>query len=207
MKTLLQITSSLFTDQGQSSKLAKQFVEKWQQANPKGRVVERDLAANPLPHLSAERFQAFTAKAEERSAEQNAHVAVSDALIDELKAADIVVIGLPMYNFGIPSTLKAWIDHIARSGKTFKYTENGSVGLVSDRKVVLFASRGGRYQGTAKDTQTTYITDILNFIGLKDIEFVYAEGLAMGEEAQDTALHDATQAMDKLLKALDKIAA
>lgn len=180
MKSLLQINASLFSDRGQSSQLAHQFVQKWRQAHPDGRVVLRDLAANPVPHLSAERFQAFLAQPEERSADQAAFVAESDQLIEELKAAEIVVLGLPMYNFGVPSTLKAWIDHVARAGVTFKYTDNGSVGLLADRKVVLFAARGGQYQGTPNDTQTAYVTTFLNFIGIRDIEFVYAEGLAMG---------------------------
>jgi FMN-dependent NADH-azoreductase len=201
MKTLLQINSSLNSDQGQSSKLARQFVEKWRQANPQGRIVLRDLAANPLPHLSAERFKAFTTKPEERSAEQAAQVAESDALVAELKLADVVVIGLPMYNFGIPSTLKAWIDHIARAGQTFKYTANGPVGLVPDTKAVLIAARGGQYEGTPSDTQTGYMLTLLNFIGISDIDFVYAEGLAMGDEIRQQSLTTALDRLDSVLAA------
>ncbi len=207
MATLLQINSSLFSADGQSSMLANRFVEQWRQTNPGGQVVVRDLANNPLPHLNAERFQAFLANPNQRNLVQQAHVAASDELIEELVSADILVLALPMYNFGIPSTLKAWIDHIARAGRTFKYTEQGSVGLLQDRKVVVFAARGGRYQGTPKDTQSTYIKDVLNFIGLQDIEFVYAEGLAMGEDSRHASLQAANKTIKQLAKQLELFAA
>ena len=104
---------------------------------------------------------------------------------------DAIALGLPMYNFGIPSGLKAYFDHIARAGVTFKYTENGPVGLLTGKKVYVFAARGGMYAGTAKDSQTTYVRDFLGFIGITDVEFVYAEGLNMGEAAKISALGQA----------------
>jgi FMN-dependent NADH-azoreductase len=198
MKTLLQINTSLFTEESASSALASEFVEQWRKANPGSRVVIRDLSTNPVPHLTAERFQAFTTKAEERDDKQAAYAAQSDDLIKELASADIVVIGLPMYNFGIPSTLKAWIDHVARAGITFKYSEGGPVGLLHDRPVHIFATRGGVYRGTPKDTQSAYMTHFLNFIGIRDIEFVYAEGLNMGEEKRSAALNEAKRHIDRL---------
>lgn len=198
MTTLLQITTSLFSEEGQSSKLAQNFVATWQARHPDGHVVVRDLAANPLPHLTAERFQAFLAKPDERSPAQRAIVAESDALIAELRAADAVVLGLPMYNFGIPSTLKAYIDHIARAGVTFRYTANGPEGLLADRKLTVLAARGGQYLGTPKDTQSGYVRDFFNFIGIRDIDFIYAEGLAVGEEARRAALDAAHQRIDAL---------
>jgi FMN-dependent NADH-azoreductase len=198
MKTLLQINASLFSHQGQSSVLAGQFVARWQEANPDDRVIVRDLSANPIPHLTAERFQSFLTAAEDRSLEQAAVAAESDALIDELRQADVVVIGLPMYNFGFPSTLKSWIDHVARVGHTFKYTETGPVGLLHDRPVYLFAARGGLYHGTPRDTQSAYMTHFLNFIGIRNIEFVYAEGLAMGDQPRLDALSRATDVIDRL---------
>lgn len=198
MKTLLQINTSLYSADGQSSRLANRFVEKWKRNNRDGRVVIRDLAADPVPHLSAERFAALLAKAEERTPEQAAIVAESDGLIEELAGADVVAIGLPMYNFGIPSTLKAWIDHVARAGRTFRYTEDGSVGLLADRKTYLFAARGGQYRGTPRDTQSAYMTHFLNFVGIRDIEFVYAEGLAMGDEPRRAALDGATATIERL---------
>lgn len=191
MSTLLQIRSSLFSDQGQSSQLADQYVARWQAAHPDGTVVTRDLAANPIPHLTAERFGAFTTPAEQRTTEQQAVVAESDALIAELRAADVVVLGLPLYNFGMPSTLKAYIDHIARAGETFRYTANGPEGLLGGRQVRVFAARGGLYAGTPLDTQSSYLRNFLAFLGITDVEFIYAEGLAMGDEKRESALSQA----------------
>lgn len=198
MTTLLQINSSLNSHNGQSSQLTGRFVSAWQAGHPEGRVVLRDLAAEPVPHLDAERFGAFLATPEARNAEQQAVVAYSDALIDELKAADVVVLGLPLYNFGIPSTLKAWIDHVARAGVSFRYTETGPVGLLTGKKVYVVAARGGRYAGTPLDTQTGYIRNLFAFLGMNDIEFVYAEGLAMGEAPKQAALEQAHQQLEKL---------
>jgi FMN-dependent NADH-azoreductase len=115
-------------------------------------------------------------------------VAYSDSLIEELKRADIVVIGLPMYNFGVPSQLKAYFDHIARAGVSFKYTATGPVGLLTGKKVYVFAARGGLYAGTTLDTQTGYVRDFLAFLGMKDVQFVYAEGLAVSPETRQASL-------------------
>ena len=191
MKTLLQIQASLFSNEGQSSRLATDFVGAWKSLNPAGRATVRDLAANPVPHLTAERFGAFLAKPEDRTIAQQRIVNESDALIDELRAADTIVIGLPMYNFGIPSTLKAYFDHIARAGVTFRYTANGPEGLLKGKKAYVFATRGGLYAGTALDTQTAYVRDFLRFLGIEDVQFIYAEGLAMGEARRDTAIAEA----------------
>ncbi len=188
MTTLLKINASLFSNQGQSSQLADRFVAAFVAAHPGTTVIDRDLAANPVPHLDAERFLSFLAKPEERSAAQQAVIAFSDALIDELRRADQIVIGLPMYNFGVPSTLKAYFDHIARAGVTFRYTATGPEGLLTGKKATVLAARGGKYVGTPKDSQTTYVRDFLGFIGITDVEFVYAEGLNMGEESKTTAL-------------------
>jgi FMN-dependent NADH-azoreductase len=191
MSTLLQINASLFSHQGQSSQLNDAFVAAWKQNHPEGKVVSRDLAAEPVPHLDAERFLSFLAKPEERNDKQQAVVAFSDALIEEVRQADVIALGLPMYNFGIPSGLKAYFDHIARAGVTFKYTETGPLGLLTGKKVYVFAARGGMYAGTAKDSQTTYVRDFLGFIGITDVEFVYAEGLNMGEASKTSALGQA----------------
>ena len=131
----------------------------------------RDVAASePVPHLTAERFGAFITSPEQRSAAQEAVVAYSDLLINELQQADVIVIGLPMYNFGVPSQLKAYFDHIARAGVTFKYTEQGPVGLLTGKRAVVFR-RGGVYAGTPLDTQTAYVRDFLRFVGITDVEF------------------------------------
>lgn len=198
MRTLLQIKTSVFSDHGNSTKLANDFVAQWQKRHPGGRVVVRDLGAQPVPHLTAERVQAFFTPAEQRTPEQQAHADASQELIDELKAADVIVLGLPLYNFGVPSTLKAYFDHLARAGITFRYTANGPEGLLADRKVYIFAARGGFYQGTPADSQTPFMTSFLNFIGLKDIEYVYAEGLNIGEEQKRSALEAAAQKIVEL---------
>lgn len=190
MTTLLQINSSISSDAGQSSKLAARFVVEWQARHPDGQVRVRDLARDPVPHLTAERFAAFLVPAEQRSAAQQAIVAESDALIEELRSADIVVLGLPMYNFHIPSTLKAYFDHIARAGVSFRYTANGPEGLMGDRRVVIFAARGGVYTGTTLDTQTPYLTTFLGFLGIRSLEFVYTEGLALGAEPAQRAIEE-----------------
>src|SRR5262245_6187095 len=127
-KTLLQLNTSLYLQDGQSTKLANHLVARWRESNPGGTVIVRDLARDALPHLTVERFEAFIAKPEERNATQRAVVAESDALVNELKRADVIVLGLPMYNFGIPSTLKTYFDHVARAGVTFRYTAQGPVG-------------------------------------------------------------------------------
>ena len=189
MTTLLQIKASISHDQGLSSQLANNFVAAYRKGHPEAKVLVREVAsADPVPHLNGERFGAFIAKPEERSDAQHAVVAYSDALIDELKRADIIVIGLPMYNFGVPSQLKAYFDHIARARVTFKYSATGPVGLLTGKKVYVFAARGGLYAGSPLDTQTGYVRDFLAFLGMRDVQFVYAEGLAVSPESRDAGL-------------------
>jgi FMN-dependent NADH-azoreductase len=198
MKTVLQINTSLFAGEGQSSRLAQAFVQAWRLRHPDDRIIVRDLAGEPVPHLTAERFGAFTTPAAQRTSAQLEIAAYSDALIGELRAADVIVLGLPMYNFGIPSTLKSWIDHVARAGETFRYTATGPQGLLTGKKAYVLAARGGRYQGTALDTQSAYIRDFLNFVGITDVEIVYAEGLAMGPEHKTLAIDAANASIDRL---------
>ena len=199
MTTLLQINASLNNDHGQSSQLANQFVAAFHKRRPEAKIVVRDVAAaEPVPHLTAERFGAFITKPEERSAAQRAVVAYSDILINELKEAGVVVLGLPMYNFGVPSQLKAYFDHIARVGVTFKYTEKGPAGLLTGKKVYVFAARGGLYAGTPTDTQTSYVRDFLRFLGLADVEFIYAEGLAISPESKEAGLAKAVAEIARL---------
>jgi len=199
MTTLLQINSSIFSAGGQSTRLADEFVAAWRTSHPGSDVIVRDLANNAVPHLDAERFGAFIAKPDERSATQQAVIDFSDALIDELERADVIVLGLPMYNFGVPSMLKAYFDHIARAGVTFRYTDKGPVGLLGGKKAYVFATRGGLYAGTPRDTQTGYVLEFLRFIGITDVEFVYAEGLNLGAERKAAALSQAQQTIDDLL--------
>ena len=197
-RTLLQINTSLFSDAGTSSGLANEFVAGWKKLNPAATVIVRDFAKEPVPHLTAERFQAFITKPEERNASQRAEAAYSDALIDELQRAEVIVLGVPMYNFDVPSTLKAYFDHVARAGVTFSYTAQGPVGRLTGKKVYVFASRGGVYAGKPHDTQTAYLKNFLGLLGITDIEFVYAEGLAISAVSKATALAQAKQAMARL---------
>ena len=198
MNQLLQINTSLFSNQGQSSQMADRFVTAFRERHPEAAVVLRDVAGEPVPHLDARRFGAFTTLAEQRTPEQQAVVAYSDTLIDELRAADVIVLGLPMYNFGVPSQLKSYFDHVARAGETFRYTANGPEGLIKNKKAYVFAARGGLYVGTPLDTQTTYVRDFLRFIGIEDVEFVYAEGLAIDAQTRSRALEQANDSISRL---------
>jgi FMN-dependent NADH-azoreductase len=197
---ILQIKSSILGDNSQSSRLADAFVA----LHPNAAVVVRDLAANPVPHLDGARVAAFFSKPEERSAEQKTVVAYSDELIDELRRADVLVLGLPMYNFGVPSQLKAWFDHVARAGETFKYTEKGAVGLLTGKKAYVFAARGGLYGDN--HSQTQFVREFLGFIGISDVEFVYAEGLAIGAESRNNSL-SAARARSQHLASQTRLAA
>ena len=201
---ILQIKSSVFNGNGQSSRLADEFVARLREQHPETRLTHRDLVADPVPHLDGARAGAFFAKPEERSAEQRAVIAYSDALIDELRRADVLVLGLPMYNFGVPSQLKAWFDHIARAGETFKYTEKGAVGLLTGKKAYVFATRGGVYGDN--DAQTQFVRQFLGFIGISDVEFVYAEGLAISPESRNVSLI-AARARSQRLAAQTRLAA
>lgn len=191
MKTLLVIKSSLFNGSGQSSRLSDEFTRMWRANNPGGRVLCRDLAADPVPHLSAEAFGGFGLEPADRSPAQHGAAIVSDTLIAELKVADEIVIGLPMYNFTVPSTFKAWMDYVARAGVTFRYTENGSEGLINDKPVHVLCARGGQYAGTDADTQTGLVQMFFGMLGLSDLRFVYIEGLAMGDDSRQAALEQA----------------
>jgi FMN-dependent NADH-azoreductase len=198
MTTLLQINASINHHNGQSSQLAKRFVAAFHKRHPEARILVRNVAAaEAVPHLDAERFSAFITKPEERSAAQHTVVAYSDELINELKQADVIVLGLPMYNFGVPSQLKAYFDHIARAGVTFTYTDTGPVGLLTGKKAYVFAARGGIYAGSPLDTQTSYVRDFLRFVGISDVEFVYAEGLA-SPQSKEAGLAKALAEIERL---------
>jgi FMN-dependent NADH-azoreductase len=190
MKTLLQIRSSLYGEAGASSRLTNEYAAAWQ-ARTGGRVVVRDVVADALPHLTAERFAAFTTPATARTPQQSAAVANSDALIAELKAADEIVLGLPMYNFGIPSQLKAYFDHVARAGETFRYASTGAVGLVGEKRVTVFATRGGHYAERGNDHEAAHVRQFFALLGLRDVRFVHVEGLARGDDAHAAAMAQA----------------
>jgi FMN-dependent NADH-azoreductase len=196
MKTLLNIRASLNGARGQSSQLADKFVADWRARNPGGRVVTRDLAAQPVPHLTAERFEAFATPGENRTTEQRAIAAYSDELIAELRGAEVIVLAVPMYNFSVPSTLRAYFDHIARAGVTFRYTSKGPEGLLAGRRAHVFITRGGIYAG-GSDTQTPYLRQFLGFLGI-DAQFIYAEGLGHGDDVRTKSLAAAHRAIEEL---------
>lgn len=197
MKTILQIRSAARRG-AHSTQLANELTQRLVDSNPGARVVVRDLLDSGLPHLDEPAIGAFFTPAEQRTPAQREIVAMSDALIDELQSADIVVIGAPMYNFGISTQLKSYFDHVARNGVTFRYTATGPEGLVRGKKVYIVAARGGKYAGTPADTHTPYLRTFLGFLGMGDVEFIYAEGLNMGEEAAAAAFASARQAIAAL---------
>ena len=180
---ILQINSSARSTGSESTRLADAIVAKLQTANPGATVARRDLATIPHPVLDEAALQALFTPADQRTAEQAARVALDDALIAQVQAADAIVIGSPMYNFGITVQLKAWFDAIARAGVTFKYGATGPIGLVTGKKVYVAIARGGLHRDGPSDTQLPHLKMFLSFLGMTDVQFVYAEGLGMGPEA------------------------
>ncbi len=196
---ILQINGSARSQAGNSTVLANDLVARLVAANPQASVVQRDLARDPAPLIDEAALGALFTPAEQRTPEQAARVAASDALIAEVQEADVLVLGVPMYNFGISVQLKNWIDAIARAGVTFRYTENGPEGLLKGKKVFVAFARGGRYRGTPADTQTPYLQSVLGFLGMSDVRFVYAEGLNMGEDAAAQGFAEARADIDAAL--------
>ncbi|MET0334076.1 MAG: FMN-dependent NADH-azoreductase [Rhizobacter sp.] len=195
---ILQINSSARTTGSHSTQLANSIVQRVQASDAKAALTLRDLGKQPLPALDEATLGALFTPADQRTAAQAARVAQDDALIAELHAADVLVLGVPMYNFGVPAALKNWIDAIARTGVTFKYTDKGPVGLLTGKKVYIALARGGLYRDTPADSQVPYLRSVLGFLGMTDIEFVYAEGLAMGPDAEKKALASAEAQIDAL---------
>jgi FMN-dependent NADH-azoreductase len=193
MSHLLVIKSSAAGAASVSKQLIDETVARLLTADPALVVVERDLGANPVPHLTTDSTAAIRG-AEPANEAQRAAKALSDSLVAELKAADTVIIGAPMYNFGIPSTLKAWFDHVLRAGVTFKYGEKGPVGLLEGKRAIVVESRGGIYSSgptQALDSQEPHLRTMLGFIGISDVTFVRAEKLGYGPEAREQAINDA----------------
>lgn len=176
MSKILALKSSILGEYSQSSKLIDEFI-----STLDADITVRDLAKDELPVLTFEIATALRAT-EDLSAEQQGFVDLSDQLIEEVKAADTLVIAAPMYNFSIPTQLKNWIDLIARAGVTFQYTENGVEGLIKDKKAIVVTTRGGIHKDSATDILTPYLKTVLGFLGITDVEFVYAEALNMGDE-------------------------
>jgi FMN-dependent NADH-azoreductase len=193
---ILQINSSARTTGSHSTRLAGDIVQRLRSANGEAALTLRDLGKAPVPALDEAALGALFTPADQRSPAQAARVAQDDTLIAEVQAADVLVLGVPMYNFGVPAALKNWIDAIARAGVTFKYTDKGAVGLLTGKKVYIALARGGLYRDTPADSQVPYLKSVLGFLGMTDVQFFYAEGLAMGPEAEKNALASATAQID-----------
>ncbi|WP_265949163.1 FMN-dependent NADH-azoreductase [Dechloromonas sp. A34] len=195
---ILQINASARSAGSNSTRLADTVTARLLAQNPDAVVDLRDLAANPHPVLDEPALGALFTPAEQRTPEQAARVALDDALIAQVQAADAIVLGVPMYNFGVPVQLKTWIDAIARSGVTFRYTANGPEGLLKGKKVYVALARGGLYRDTPADSQTPYLKSVLAFLGMTNVEFIFAEGLAMGAESATKAFAEAEARIDEI---------
>ncbi|MCB2107012.1 MAG: NAD(P)H-dependent oxidoreductase [Rhodobacteraceae bacterium] len=182
MSNILLVTSSLMAEKSLSNRIAGDVVAKVRAQHPAAKVTERHLTAENTPHISSATLAALSAPSDQRTPEQSAIVALADGIIAEAELADVIVIAAPMYNFSIPSTLKSWIDYLARAGRTFRYTEQGPVGLLTGKKVYVVESRGGVHAGQPTDHQEPYLRTVLGFVGLTDVTFIRAEGQAMGAE-------------------------
>lgn len=196
---ILHIDSGILGEHSVSRRLTASIVSRLSEGRPNAAIAYRDLVAEPLVHLSGSHLMAAGANVEGIEPKLAAELNAGRAALDEFKEADIVVIGAPMYNFSIPSQLKAWIDRIAVAGETFRYTENGPEGLAKGKRVIVASTRGGHYSGaspiSAMDHQESYLQSVFGFLGITNVEFVRAEGLSMGEEAKETAISEAEKAI------------
>ena len=191
MSNVLIIESSARQQGSFSRQLTQQFVSQWQAAHPADQVTVRDLGLNPVPHLDANLLGGWMKPEAQRNADEHASLQRSNELTDELLAADVLVMAAPMYNFAIPSTLKAWLDHVLRAGVTFKYTETGPQGLLVGKKAYVLTARGGLYAGSTSDHQEPYLRQVMAFIGIHDVTFIHAEGMNLGGDFQEKGLNQA----------------
>ena len=197
MTRLLSITSSPVGDQSKSSALVEKFVAALRVHSPDLHITRRDLGATPPPHIDAEMIGSYYTPGDQRSEDQQTAISLSNDLVEELMAAEVIVIGAPMHNFGISSSLKTWIDHVARVGLSFRYTENGPEGLIKGKRVYVITANGGNYSeghpAHAMDHQTPYLKTVLGFLGLDDVTFIHAFGISGGEDgirAAETEIDD-----------------
>lgn len=201
MSKVLVLKSSILANYSQSNQLADFLVEQWSKAHGNDTFTVRDLAAQPIPVLDGELVGALRPSDNPLTPRQKEALALSDELIAELQANDTIVIAAPMYNFNISTQLKNYFDLIARAGVTFRYTESGPEGLVKGKRAIILTSRGGIHKGTATDLVEPYLRLFLGFIGITDVEFVFAEGIAYGPEAASKAQEDAKAAVVEVVAA------
>jgi len=202
MQKLLNLRSSLFGNKSVSNELIAEFLELYNSDEKGLQIVTRDLSTQAVPHLDGDWLSAISTSTADRSDEEQAKVEYANELISELQDADLVVIGAPMYNFSIPSVLNAWFDHVARAGVTFKYTENGSVGLLGNKKVVVIATMGGVHEIGKTDHLRPYLKTMLGFLGLTNVEVVTAQGLNMGSELREANILSAKSRISEIVRQL-----
>jgi len=200
MKTLLRIDSSLSGENSTSKLLADESINSLQR-NEALQITYRDITTDSIPHLNHTHIAALSTPHEQHTPEQQTWLDYADSLINEVIAADTLLIGAPMYNFGVPSVLKSWFDHIARAGVTFRYTSEGPEGLLKNKQAIIITTRGGIHRNQQSDSETHFITTMLNFLGIKKINFIYAEGLNMGNGERDAGLAEARQQIQQLSNA------
>ncbi|MEO5758496.1 MAG: FMN-dependent NADH-azoreductase [Mesorhizobium sp.] len=208
--SILLVTSSPRGNASHSTRIATEFAEKLVAADPSATLVVRDLVANPLPHIDADYASGIYTPVEARTQRQAEVVGVSDTVLDELFAADTIILATGFINFNISSTLKSWVDHVARSGKSFSYGENGPKGLVTGKKVYIVLASGGIYsEGAAvqMDNAIPYLRSVLGFIGMTDVDVIRIEGVGMGPDAVTAALAKATAKVDAAVAATQQVAA
>ena len=196
---ILQINASARSNGANSTRLADAIAQRLVARDPQAVLSVRDLAAEPHPVLDEPALGALFTPAEQRTPEQAARVALDDALIAQVQGADVIVLGVPMYNFGVPVQLKTWIDAIARAGVTFRYTAEGPEGLLKGKTVYVALARGGLYRDTPADSQVPYLKNVLAFLGMTDVRFVYAEGLALGADSANRAFAQAEAEIEAAL--------
>lgn len=201
MSKVLVLKSSILANFSQSNQLADYFSAQWQASHPGDSVTVRDLAAQPIPVLDGELVSALHPSDAPLTPRQQEALTLSDELIDELQANDIIVVTAPMYNFNIPTQLKNYFDLIARAGVTFRYTEQGPEGLVKGKRAIVLTSRGGIHKDTPTDLLAPYVRLFLGFIGITDVEFVFAEGIAYGPDMAEKALETAKAQISQLVSA------
>ncbi len=195
MSKILHITASIRNDESVSRGLSARLVNRLAR-NGGAEIIHRDLSANTLPYIDAQLFAANGTPSDERTSVQQQLAAISDELIAELIAADTVVFGVPMYNFSVPATVKAWADLVARAGTTFHYTANGPVGLLEGKRAYVVVASGGTPVGGAADFMTPWLRHFLGFLGVRDVELVAADGI-MGNDGE-AKIEDAAQRLEQL---------
>lgn len=191
MSNVLIIESSARQQDSISRQLTQQFISQWQAAHPADRITVRDVALNPVPHLDANLLGGWMKPSEQRNDDEQISLDRSNELTDELLAADVLVLAAPMYNFAIPSTLKAWLDHVLRAGVTFKYTPTGPQGLLTGKRAIMLTARGGIHTGASSDHQEPYLRQVMGFIGIHEVAFIHAEGVNLSGDFQEKGINHA----------------